>query len=266
MQKDECNYTFLLTRKSRSRIYIRRIEISKKLVHNTTVAALFLGIMSLAIFSISNFDSLYLTRVNAQNQTALVNQTVSFTDNKAKTYDYSRPTAGNKIGGPVGVDYQLTNESESEEAETETQLRAIETTSDPQSLPSMWAHLGKINNEYGYRRNPFGGRSYEFHPGLDIDGERGDSVIAPANGVVVKAGWQGGYGNMIEIDHGNGLSTRYGHLSQINVQVGDRIERGQPIGLIGSTGRSTGPHLHFEIRLGDKSINPRRFLPPEITQ
>ncbi len=128
----------------------------------------------------------------------------------------------------------------------------------------MWAHLGKINNEFGFRRNPFGGRSYEFHPGLDIGGQKGDVVIAPANGTVVKAAWTGGYGNLIEVDHGNGLSTRYGHLSKIEVQVGDLITRGQEIGLIGSTGRSTGPHLHFEIRLGDKAINPRRFLPPEL--
>jgi murein DD-endopeptidase MepM/ murein hydrolase activator NlpD len=128
----------------------------------------------------------------------------------------------------------------------------------------MWAHMGKINNEFGFRRNPFGGRSYEFHPGLDIDGEKGDLIVAPANGVISKAGWQGGYGNLIEIDHGNGLKTRYGHLSKIDVQVGDSVQKSQPIGLIGSTGRSTGPHLHYELRLNDKAVNPRRFLPPEM--
>ena len=130
----------------------------------------------------------------------------------------------------------------------------------------MWAHLGKINNEFGFRRNPFGGRAYEFHAGLDIDGEKGDTVVAPANGIVTKSGVQGGYGNMIEIDHGNGLMTRYGHLSKIDVQVGDQINRGQIIGYIGSTGRSTGPHLHYELRVGDKPINPRRFLPPEPSE
>ena len=88
-------------------------------------------------------------------------------------------------------------------------------------------------------------------------------MISPANGVVINADWQGGYGNMIEIDHGNGLTTRYGHLSRIGVSIGDTIQRGQAIGLIGSTGRSTGPHLHYELRLNDKPINPRRFLPPE---
>jgi murein DD-endopeptidase MepM/ murein hydrolase activator NlpD len=130
----------------------------------------------------------------------------------------------------------------------------------------MWAHEGKINNEFGFRRSPFGGRMYEFHAGLDIDGERGDSVIAPATGTVTEAGWKGGYGQMVEIDHGNGLVTRYGHLSRIEVEAGQPITRGQLIGLVGSTGRSTGPHLHFELRLGEKPINPRRFLPPEPTE
>jgi murein DD-endopeptidase MepM/ murein hydrolase activator NlpD len=170
-------------------------------------------------------------------------------------------------GGPA-FDLQLSPEeiAEAESGNIEDQIRAMRTTVSPENLPTMWAHLGKINNEFGFRRNPFGGRTYEFHAGMDIDGERGDAIIAPANGVIVKAGWQGGYGNMIEIDHGNGLTTRYGHLSKIEVQAGDTVQRGQLIGLIGSTGRSTGPHLHYEVRLNDKSINPRLFLPPEPTE
>jgi murein DD-endopeptidase MepM/ murein hydrolase activator NlpD len=98
---------------------------------------------------------------------------------------------------------------------------------------------------------------------MDIDGERGDQVVAPAGGVVTEAGWKGGYGNMIEVDHGNGLKTRYGHLSKIEVEVGEALSRGQVIAYVGSTGRSTGPHLHYELRLNDRPINPRRFLPPE---
>ena len=93
--------------------------------------------------------------------------------------------------------------------------------------------------------------------------EKGDMVVAPANGTIVNAGWQGGYGYLIEIDHGNGLMTRYGHLSKLEVKDGEPVQRGQLIGLVGSTGRSTGPHLHYELRLDKKPINPRRFLPPE---
>ena len=142
-------------------------------------------------------------------------------------------------------------------------ISRFEVGSNAANLPTIWAHMGKINNEFGFRRNPFGGRTYEFHGGMDIDGERGDMVIAPASGVVSEAGWKGGYGNMIEIDHGNGLKTRYGHLSRIEVESGSQISRGQLIGLVGSTGRSTGPHLHYELRVNDRPINPRYFLPPE---
>jgi murein DD-endopeptidase MepM/ murein hydrolase activator NlpD len=265
MQKDERHYTFLFTRQFRNRIYIRRIEVSKKLLHTGAATALLLGIISTGIFGFLKFDT--LTQVSAQVQHSAVSQQINLAQqntSEVKAYNYDRPMTNSKVGGPDD-DFQLTKvETEGEENAMESELRTIETTSNPQFVPSMWAHLGKINNEFGYRRNPFGGRSYEFHPGLDIDGDKGDSVIAPANGVVTKAGWQGGYGNLIEIDHGNGLITRYGHLSRIGVQVGETIERGQLIGLIGSTGRSTGPHLHFEIRLGDKAINPRRFLPPEM--
>ncbi|HEY0427395.1 MAG TPA: M23 family metallopeptidase [Pyrinomonadaceae bacterium] len=180
----------------------------------------------------------------------------------SKSVNYERPDSYSVNSG--GPDIQLTKpESEAEAEQMEIELKRIEATSAAEYLPTVWAHLGKINNEFGFRRNPFGGRTYEFHPGMDIDGERGDTVTAPANGTVIKAGWTGGYGNMIEIDHGNGLTTRYGHLSEIEVQVGDTITRGQLIGLIGTTGRSTGPHLHYELRLNDKAINPRRFLPPE---
>ena len=105
-----------------------------------------------------------------------------------------------------------------------------------------------------------------FTPEWTLTASAAIMVVAPANGIVIKADWQGGYGNMIEIDHGNGLTTRYGHLSKIEIQVGDMVQRGQLIGMVGSTGRSTGPHLHYELRLNDKAINPRRFLPPEPSE
>jgi murein DD-endopeptidase MepM/ murein hydrolase activator NlpD len=152
-----------------------------------------------------------------------------------------------------------------EDSEIDSEIAAIRKSLGSEYLPNIWAHLGKINNEFGFRRNPFGGRAYEFHPGMDIDGERGDQVVAPANGTIIWAGYKGGYGNMVEIDHGNGLTTCYGHMSKIEAEVGESVTRGQLIGLIGSTGRSTGPHLHFEVRLNEKPINPRHFLPPEPT-
>ena len=178
-----------------------------------------------------------------------------------ETIDYSRPQANEfaiNSGGP-----EENNDQDGESTELENTLRQIERTSNPANLPTMWAHLGKINNEFGFRRNPFGGRAYEFHPGMDIDGERGDAIAAPANGTIISAGYKGGYGNMVEIDHGNGLVTRYGHMSKVEATAGDSVQRGQLIGYVGSTGRSTGPHLHYELRLNDKPINPRHFLPAE---
>ncbi len=263
MQKDSRKYGFLLSYSSKSKIYLRRFEISKKLVHGGTASLIFLvGLFSFGFTSFFNSN-----HIQADDQTGSAELALDSTKKQpAQTFNYDRPESSDvyalNSGGPSS-DFQLTIESESEENEMEQQLRVIETTSNPAFLPTMWSHLGKINNEFGFRRNPFGGRSYEFHSGMDIDGERGDLIVAPANGTVVKAGWQGGYGNLIEIDHGNGLTTRYGHLSKIEVQVGDTLQRGQLIGQIGSTGRSTGPHLHYELRLNDKSINPRRFLPPE---
>ncbi len=92
---------------------------------------------------------------------------------------------------------------------------------DSRSYTFFLSHKTKTKIYFGIRRNPFGEQSYEFHAGIDIDGEQGDVVVVPANGIVTEAGWKGGYGNMIEIDHGNGLKTRYGHLSRIVVQVGE---------------------------------------------
>ncbi len=269
MQKDEQYYTFLFTRNFRSKIYIRRIEISKKLAQTSAAAAFLFAIISTGIFSYTKFD--ISNEVSAQAQTPSESQQANFSNPKsteAKSFNYDRPASANmpinRVGGPKDEPFLLTNEMESTEKNMEAHLRALEASGSPEFIPTMWSHLGKVNNEYGYRRSPFGGSGYEFHAGMDIDGEKGDTVLAPAKGRVVKAGWQGGYGNLIEIDHGNGLSTRYGHLSGIGVQIGDTVERGQLIGLIGSTGRSTGPHLHYEVRLSDKAINPRRFLPPGI--
>ena len=112
---------------------------------------------------------------------------------------------------------------------------------------------------FGVRMDPFLGRP-AMHTGLDFRASTGDPVRATANGKVVTAGWAGGYGRMVEIDHGNGLSTRYGHLSEIHVKVGEQIHIGQVVGAVGSTGRSTGPHLHYETRIDGDAVVPQKFL------
>ncbi|MGD9839474.1 MAG: M23 family metallopeptidase [Afipia sp.] len=117
----------------------------------------------------------------------------------------------------------------------------------------------EFSSGFGVRSDPFLGRP-AMHSGLDFRASTGDPVRATANGKVVNAGWSGGYGRMVEIDHGNGLSTRYGHLSAINVKVGERVTIGQVIGEVGSTGRSTGPHLHYETRIDGDAVDPQKFL------
>ena len=117
----------------------------------------------------------------------------------------------------------------------------------------------EFTSGFGVRSDPFLGRP-AMHTGLDFRAAMGDPVRATANGKVVSAGWSGGYGRMVEIDHGNGLSTRYGHLSEIDVKVGDQIKIGQVIGEVGSTGRSTGPHLHYETRIDGEAVDPQKFL------
>ncbi|HZV76578.1 MAG TPA: peptidoglycan DD-metalloendopeptidase family protein [Candidatus Babeliales bacterium] len=118
-----------------------------------------------------------------------------------------------------------------------------------------WPVTGTITSPFGWRTNPFGGGP-EFHQGLDIAAPLGTTVTAAAGGTVIMAQWYGGYGNYILIDHGGGYSTGYGHLSAMYVSAGQQVQRGQAIGAVGSTGQSTGPHLHFEIRIAGKPVDP----------
>ncbi len=129
------------------------------------------------------------------------------------------------------------------------------------SVPVRQPVAGKMrfSSNFGMRLDPFLRRP-AMHTGLDFRGDPGDPIRATAIGRVVSARWSGGYGRMIEIDHGKGLSTRYGHLSRILVRKGQRVRIGQTIGKMGSTGRSTGPHLHYETRVDGKAVNPKTFL------
>jgi len=117
----------------------------------------------------------------------------------------------------------------------------------------------ELTSDFGPRIDPFT-HHLGFHPGLDFGGPWGSTILATAPGTVVWAGARGGYGNMVEIDHGFGIRTRYGHMSSILVQVGARVQKGTPIGRLGSTGRSTGPHVHYEVWLGDVVRDPSKFI------
>jgi murein DD-endopeptidase MepM/ murein hydrolase activator NlpD len=116
-----------------------------------------------------------------------------------------------------------------------------------------------MTSPFGVRTDPFLGRP-AMHSGIDFRGVMGEPAHATAAGTVTMAGWDGGYGKMVEVDHGNGFSTRYGHLSEIDVKIGQKIRAGEVVGKIGSTGRSTGPHLHYETRINDQPLDPQKFL------
>jgi murein DD-endopeptidase MepM/ murein hydrolase activator NlpD len=126
----------------------------------------------------------------------------------------------------------------------------------PQVLP---ASLEFISSGFGYRADPFNGEG-AFHAGLDFKGPVGAPIYAAAKGTVTFAGVKQGYGNVVEVSHGNGMLTRYAHMSAFRARVGQAVEAGAVIGAIGSTGRSTGPHLHFEVRINDRPVNPRPLL------
>jgi murein DD-endopeptidase MepM/ murein hydrolase activator NlpD len=126
----------------------------------------------------------------------------------------------------------------------------------PQVVP---ASVQKITSGFGYRRDPFTRRG-AMHSGIDFKGAYGSPIFAAAEGRVTFAGWKSGYGKVVEVTHATGLVTRYAHMSRIDVRRGDGVEAGATLGGLGSTGRSTGPHLHFEVRLNNRAVNPRPFL------
>jgi len=127
------------------------------------------------------------------------------------------------------------------------------------STPSVWPVRGWVTSDFGTRLDPYTADRV-MHAGLDIAGPHGKEVIAPSDGTVVFAGLEGGYGNVLVIDHGYGIKTRYGHLSAIRVKAGEKIKRGALIAAMGNTGRSTGPHLHYEVRVNGIAQNPRKFI------
>lgn len=127
------------------------------------------------------------------------------------------------------------------------------------ATPNLWPVTGYLTSHFGRRLSPINGFE-ESHRGMDIAGPAGSPVRATADGVVKLAGWAGGYGKVVVIDHGIGYSTRYGHNRQLLVKTGDRVRRGQTIALVGETGKATGPHCHYEVWYNGRAVNPKKFL------
>jgi murein DD-endopeptidase MepM/ murein hydrolase activator NlpD len=133
------------------------------------------------------------------------------------------------------------------------------------AAPTLWPVQGRITGSFGERIDPFSGEG-AFHRGVDISSEIGTRIIAPADGVVTFSDLMNGYGRAVMVDHGNGISTLYGHLSGFAVSSGQLIHRGDTIGYVGSSGRSTGPHLHYEVRIFNTPVNPYKYMRFTFTQ
>jgi murein DD-endopeptidase MepM/ murein hydrolase activator NlpD len=147
-----------------------------------------------------------------------------------------------------------------EEADQQTLITILRLNKDSLlSTPSVWPLRGTLTSGFGWRRSPLSGAG-RMHQGLDISNRIGTPVRAPARGTVTFSAMDGAYGLCIVIDHGNGIATRYGHLSKSSVKVGDYVQRGDVIGLVGNTGRSTGPHLHYEVHVRGVPVNPMRYI------
>lgn len=168
-----------------------------------------------------------------------------------------RGFSAKNVGGDANVEAAKLTDNEKYSLYDEYLSRLVRSVA---STPMGYPRISSLTSFFGYRSNPFDGADAEFHPGIDFKGQRGDAAHCTANGKVVFAGWYGGYGNCVRIAHANNFETLYGHLSHINVKVGQEVTVGQTIGEVGSTGRSTGNHLHYEIRKNGKAVNPVNFL------
>ncbi|HEX8177139.1 MAG TPA: M23 family metallopeptidase [Pyrinomonadaceae bacterium] len=284
MVRDDRLYAFIVARTNSSRARIRQIRVHKRTLKLLTVLGLvalsaalygFYGLTQQAIHLRIERENERLRAENERQRKQLnnLNQRIeAVEDNARRLVELSGASSENRTpenrgtGGPevlldslpglVAVEYK-TDYLERELKSYEEVLKRRAT------VPSIWPVAGELSDGFGGRRNPFGGLGSEFHTGQDISAITGTPVMAAAQGTVIFAGWQNGYGQIVIIDHGNGLTTRYGHLSGIDVELGQQIARGQQLGRVGSTGRSTGPHLHYEVRINDEPVNPRQYLPLE---
>jgi len=179
------------------------------------------------------------------------------------------------VGGPSGYDDPLLNLDSSglfkhfqalerKSISLEGNLRKLQGIYNTRSIllaatPAIMPVQGYPSGGFGYRRDPFSGER-DFHPGIDLSAPRGNKVNATADGVVVTAGRRFSYGKLVTLEHRFGISTRYGHLDSFTVKPGQKVKKGDIIGYVGATGRATGPHVHYEVRLNGKPLNPFRFL------
>jgi murein DD-endopeptidase MepM/ murein hydrolase activator NlpD len=278
MAKEDRFYAFIIAHTSRSRARVQRIRVEKRSVS--------IFCMILMLIGVGLFYGLYgLTQQAAHLRTEFENQRLRAENERQrveleklnnrveKVEDTSRKLAEKSgvvdenagmpgAGGPaLPLDEMGLATLTAKMGRLEEDMRAYEAILQQRGYtPTVWPVEGKLEGGFGGRRNPFSGAGYEFHSGQDIEAPWGAPVVSGASGRVSFVGWQNGYGQLVIVDHGGGLTTRYGHLSHIDVELDQPVGRAQLLGKIGSTGRSTGPHLHYEVRINDQPVNPLPYL------
>ena len=278
MPKEDRFYAFIIAHTSRSRARVQRIRVERKVVSiSCVIAAVAIAGLVYGLYGLTQQAAHLRTqwenqRLRAENERQkqelekLNNRVEKVEDTSRKLAEKSgvvteEPASPGSGGPELPLDEMGLATLGSKMGRLEENMRAYEVILRQHGYtPTIWPVDGTLEGGFGGRRNPFGGPGYEFHTGQDIEAPMGTPVIAGARGQVSFVGWQNGYGQLVVIDHGGGLSTRYGHLSHIDVELGQSVSRGQLIGKVGSTGRSTGPHLHYEVRINDQAVNPLQYL------
>ena len=283
------SYTFFLA--SNRRGNVRNVTVPGYALHLLAVLALVGGVTVLALvgsysrmlWKVGNYNALRRQQDNLTLQYRQLEDTVKDTDQRlnslqslatevAMTYGFMRFRQS-----PFGVD-TVSASSNNGYDQSVAQFNFLEKNvtsaalptgglsllsspglNDMTSTPSLWPVIGRITGTFGERMDPFSGEG-AFHTGMDISSQYGDAVRVTADGVVVVADERAGYGRLVVVDHGYGITTYYGHLSTFNVVAGEQLRRGDTIGNVGVSGRSTGPHVHYEVRINGAPVNPMRYL------
>lgn len=282
MSKDNRHYTVIIAPNVSSKVL--KLSIHHKAIYIAACLIVMIALIGVyAVVRVAQHESLNFAYYSVktenerlkqdneafQNSYARLKNQISYIEDVSKTLarqaDMENVTALETqvgTGGPEAISAldKAADRLESNIRQISDQLRAshLRLASIPTGLPVN----GYITDGFGMRRNPFGGGGSEFHSGLDISVDFGTPVSVTADGLVVWAAPHGGYGNLVAVYHSNGITTRYAHLSKITVEPGQRVRRGDQIGLAGSTGRSTAPHVHYEVRENDQAIDPRRYINP----
>ncbi len=280
-------YTFIVAHHATARL--RKIKVPHFVLYGILITSL-IGVVSIIVMTSTyvrmvakTFDynslrkqkeALQLENLNLKVTAGQIDERLSVIEALAKKLSAAtgldkqalKPNSGG-IGGLSEPATQLPNLDALKQNATqlELQLRRLDQyymaqTSQLAAMPSIWPVHGYITGGFGMRQDPLNAEEGEFHMGVDISTPYGTKVEATADGIVIFAEPRAGYGNVIVIDHGFGVTTRYAHLSAFNVKEGQHVKRGDVIGFVGSTGHSTGAHLHYEIRIHDSPVNPIRYM------